>query len=150
MEFIHRALHVAEKKHIAKPNAFLEDAAGTHASTVSRWKRGEGVMSLEQAAGIARALGVSVDYLLGGEEAGARVGGLLTEEQKHILALVEALGLDGNEAMRRLAVSTVYRIGDAIPGEVRVIAERTQTMRYQPPSKSVGSERDVPGQVEQE
>jgi len=150
MEFIHRALHVAEKKHIARPNSFLAEAAGTHASTVSRWNRGEGVMSLEQAAGIARALGVSVDYLLGGEEASARVGEMLTEDQRVILTLVEDLDLTRQEAVKRLATGVTVHLGKPTPDDVQEIARRTQTMKYQPPTSPANSKGDVPGQVEHE
>src|SRR5580765_5193381 len=99
MEFIHNAIRVDQSKHLPSPNSFLAESAGVHASRVSQWKKGE-TITLEQAVGIARALGVSLDALAGVE--GGTAGAILTRDQELILATVEALELSRNEAIRRL------------------------------------------------
>ena len=61
-----RMRDLCAKKHVQ----FLDIArvTGAHPSVVSRWGSGEHQISLHQAAGVAKALGVKVDTLIGGND----------------------------------------------------------------------------------
>lgn len=55
----------AERKARGWSRAFLAGASGFTEKTITRWERGETVPDLADAAMVAEALGVSLDYLAG-------------------------------------------------------------------------------------
>ncbi len=69
---------------------------------ISKWKKGQGEPSASEALRMARALGVSVEWLIddAGETAPAPE---LSELDRAVIDLVHALGLEKGEALRRLA-----------------------------------------------
>lgn len=118
----------------------IAKAAGVEPPRVNQWKRGAGKPYLDQAAKIAKSLGVSLDWLAaeGESESPAPVDGPRDRDQALILRAIEVFGLTTAEALRRLA-------GDG-PGQgtpARIIAERTLS-NQQAPSHEGGTQVDNP------
>lgn len=62
-EFKNRLQHLRERRRISRKT--LAELCGLSKNTIARYERGERVPSLTDAAAIADALGVSIDYLSG-------------------------------------------------------------------------------------
>jgi transcriptional regulator with XRE-family HTH domain len=84
-----------------KQNAF-EKAAVLAENRISKWKDGQGEPTLRQAYRMARLLGVPLDYLADDALQEPSSSGL-TDDERAILDLFRALGLDRAEGLRRLA-----------------------------------------------
>jgi transcriptional regulator with XRE-family HTH domain len=85
-----------------KQNAF-EKAAVLAENRLSKWKDGQGEPTLRQASRMARLLGVPLEYLADDELEDPPAGPGLTDDERAILDLYRALGLDRAEGLRRLA-----------------------------------------------
>lgn len=80
----------------------FERTAILSANRISKWKNGQGEPSASEALRIARALGVSVEWLIDdGKDYPAPPESV--EWERSVLDLIQALGLDKQEALRRLA-----------------------------------------------
>ena len=74
---------------------------------ISKWKKGQGEPSASEALRMARALGVSMEWLIDDTKETAPVSEL-SELERSIIDLVHALRLDKQEALLRLA-TPVYQ-----------------------------------------
>lgn len=76
-------------------------AAGCRPEDMSRWKGGEGFPGLSHAWRISRVLGVSLDWLCDDAQL-AEPKPALSDDEKAILGVIQALGLSKDEVLRRL------------------------------------------------
>lgn len=136
MKWLHRAIE--RTKALDLQEGDLAEMASTaeksvDASRISKWKKGEGRPYLDQVMGIAKGLGVSLDYLLvddmpwldDAEKAG--VGPEVGRETFAIMKVVRAMGLSTEEAIRRLAQP------EPTPGEQRQGVRHIATRRLSRP-----------------
>ena len=73
-------------------------------SLVSLWTKGKSVPALDDAARLAKFLGVGLDYL-GDDEMDDPPASEFSESERALIELVRAMGLDRREATRRLTTS---------------------------------------------
>src|SRR5262245_43254733 len=117
MNWIERALSVAKRKGLTQRD--LARAAGVEHPRVTQWKKGEGKPYLDQAANIAAALDVSLDWLANGDAGQARTRGNgepLDLDSELILRCIEAIGLSPQEALRRLTAGPPVIVPDRPSG----------------------------------
>jgi transcriptional regulator with XRE-family HTH domain len=123
MRWIDRALQVAKSKGITQND--IAKAVGVEPPRVSQWKRGEGKPYLDQAAKVARLLGVSLDWLAAEDTAGdmqvpTAAGGPMLPDQALILRAIELMNLSPAEALERI---TRDGPGKGSPHSVKVLSE---------------------------
>lgn len=82
--------------------AAFERAAILSENRISKWKNGQGEPSASESLRMARILGVSVEWLIDDEKAYPAPQESV-EWERSVLDLIQALGLDKQEALRRLA-----------------------------------------------
>lgn len=88
----------------------VEQSCGLSHGRISKWKDGVGEPTAKQAWRLAMFLGVAIEYLVNDDiDKPFRVHGL-NEDESTVLRTMSALGLDGDEAIRRLAKSAVVPI----------------------------------------
>jgi len=80
----------------------LADAIGVSENQMSRWLQGTGFVRPKALLRIARVLGVSMEYLADDAMDEAVSQEELSEDEKLILRTVRALGVDADEAIRRI------------------------------------------------
>lgn len=71
---------------------------------VSLWSRGKSTPDLKQASALARALGVSLDYLADDDLDDQPLPSSLTEDEKMVLRIFHTSGLTAEEAVERLLI----------------------------------------------
>lgn len=103
---------LAESTRRRLKQAALERAAALPQGRLTKWINGQGEPTASQIWRIAQVLGVPVDYLLDDAQVEPQTPTLTPDEQA-VIRLLRALGLGGDEALRRLVVSTTVDSADA-------------------------------------
>lgn len=143
MRWIDRALKVAKQRGLTQRD--IARAAGVEYPRVNQWKTGKGRVFLDQAAKIATALGVSLDWLAGEDKAAEGpvpepVDAISAEpDVKLLLRAIELRGLTVAQAIDRILT--------AEPGgaPARVVAERTLAEGKPPGNPSKAHVEVTPG-----
>lgn len=84
----------------------VAEAIDVSQSLVSLWTLGKGVPDLHEAAKLAEFLGVDLSYLANDAQDEPPATSEISEWERAVLDLIHALGLDRQEALRRLVTPT--------------------------------------------
>lgn len=100
MRLVVKAINLAKSRRINQ--AEFARQIGVDPSRLSEWKKDQGKPSIDIALRMARTLGVSLDYLADDAQDEPPATSEISEWERAVLDLIHALGLDRQEALRRL------------------------------------------------
>lgn len=86
----------------------VAEAINVSQSLVSLWTKGKGVPDLHEAAKLAEFFGVELNYLANDAQDDPPATSGISEWERAVLDLIHALGIDRQEALRRLVTPTQH------------------------------------------
>jgi len=98
-EFPARLKRLRQEKNLSQGE--LGEKAGIHYTHISKYERGESAPSLETLVPLAKALSVSLDYLILGNETDAAVANMSDKELLSMFEQAEKLPADDKKAMKK-------------------------------------------------